>query len=513
MNFRKILMIAAFTIVIGMSSTLVLAYYNGSKVVSEPRVQWVSHTEYWSSDGAGITDKASTIVRLTDYRGNPYNVNSCDTSIFYPNKTVYVNNESMTRSSIQGNWYHSAPVPSQEGTYEQEVICYYGTNGLIKTSESFHVNPALNFLKDIDADTLAVGTNLTNVNLDLIAEIAGATASINSNVNMTETSLDALIDSVNSSLSAHLIDVQADLGSNLNDVNVTILAKIAGTNQTISTQLSTTETNLNTLINQVKNDLSTQLTNANVDIDARLSNVNSTVLAKVDDAVVTLTAEIDSTETSLTNLVNTVSSTLSNQLAQHDLDSSTQLTNVEASLIADVGDAEGAILSQINSVNASVSELVDLLNDQTYNYMTSRFDIVDTSLGNIYTDTQWLTSNAMNQDNAAAIDQRFEAVDGNISLIEGFCGNAATNSSELCQEIDEIKVVLDLTRAEQTQYYTTLDQTTTNIWDLLSGDVNTNINTILTDVGVIRLQTTEINETLSDIREEQLSEVNAIIIS
>jgi len=68
------------------------AYFTGKKITDDVSMQWVSHTEYWNNDSA------STIVRLADYRGNAYNVDSCKVTILYPDKTIFVNNLDMLQS-------------------------------------------------------------------------------------------------------------------------------------------------------------------------------------------------------------------------------------------------------------------------------------------------------------------------------------------------------------------------------------------------------------------------------
>jgi len=92
-------------------------------------------------------------------------------------------------------------------------------------------------------------------------------------------------------------------------------------------------------------------------------------------------------------------------------------------------------------------------------------------------------------------------------FVEQFCLNTQTNSSGLCSEVYEVGRVLDATRAEQTSYFDTLNETTTNTWELLSGDVTTTINSILDTVTTIKGQTTQINSTVEAIREDQTTEV------
>jgi hypothetical protein len=383
-----------FVVVFG---AVVAAYSNGSEVVSTPTVKWVSHTEYWSSSGVGADEKASTIVRLTDYRGNAYNVDGCTATLLYPNKTAYITDQPMVESTISGNWYRNDTIPDVEGTYEQEVTCTYNGNNEIKTSQSFHVNPALNFIKQVDTDVLANGAAISNVNLTLKAKIADANASITATVNAAELSINNLLNTMNATVFAELDAVNATVNTHLTDVNLSLDGRIGVAQTAIQTQLTESNTTLSALINAVYNDL----------------------------------------------------------------------------------------------------------ND----YLVLYLPAINTTTTNIFTDSQWLVNNAMNQDNAADITNRFDRVDQNISVIEDFCTTTQTNTSALCQEVYGVREVLDLTRAEQTSYFTTLNETTTNTWDLLSGDVTTNINTLLSDVGIIKGQTTQINDTVVAIRADQTGEI------
>jgi len=85
------------TIVIVVIAFFAFAYTDGKQTVNEPVVIWVSHTEYWRDDSA------STIVRLADFRGDPYTVDSCNVTILKPDKSTFVDNQPLVLSNIPGN--------------------------------------------------------------------------------------------------------------------------------------------------------------------------------------------------------------------------------------------------------------------------------------------------------------------------------------------------------------------------------------------------------------------------
>ena len=303
MNGRILLTITVVGILI--STLIAFAYSNGSKVINEPKINFVSGTEYWSSSGVGITEKASTIVSIVNYKGEPFPMQSCSATVFYPNKTAYISNNQMSQSSVPGNWYLDMPVPSVEGNYEQHVTCFY-TGGNISTSKSFHVNPALNYLKRLGLDLLEVGTNLTNVNFTIHTKVDQTKTDLNTRINTAETNLDNLIDSVYGNLSEQLHKANATLISKITDVNVSIFGKIENSTSIITARITVAETNLNNLINEVNTNLTDKLNAVNADLDATLRNVNMTLYTEIGSTRNSIQTQLTNVNTSLTNLVNTV---------------------------------------------------------------------------------------------------------------------------------------------------------------------------------------------------------------
>jgi len=388
-------------LIIGTIILLVAAlavYSSGFKVVSKPKVQWVSHTEYWEDD------YASTIVRISDYKGTPFNIDSCRVNILNPDKTLLIGDAPMTQSGITGNWYRTdSLVGNPPGTYEQEVICVYNGNQEIRTAQSFHLNPALNYLKTMNANIIATGASLTGLNVDIQGRIANST-------------------------------------------------------QIITAQVIASETDLNTVINNVK------------------------------------TALMD-------------------EMVAHNASTGAQLTDIELSLSAQIGATGNAITTQLNDVNATVVSLLNTVRSDIVNLMTPYLQSINQTSAQVYADTQWLVLNAMNQADKAEIDVRFTNIDNNLAVIQQFCGNTQTQTSDLCQEIDGLIITVDTLRSEQTTYFNTVDATTTSTWDLLSGSIVENINLMLADLNILKGTTADINATVKAIREDQISQVQVVVIS
>jgi len=156
--------------VLGISSFSVMAMY-GEKLVNDVFLVWVSHTEYWANGG----ELAQAIVRIADYKGSPITANACNVTIYYPDKSAFLVDQAMAMSSIAGNWYYNYSLTGEPmGVYEEFVNCSYGSpDKFISTSESFHVNPALNLtyamnqtLGDLVIDVNDIKVNVTAIRND-----------------------------------------------------------------------------------------------------------------------------------------------------------------------------------------------------------------------------------------------------------------------------------------------------------------------------------------------------------
>lgn len=395
---KKMVIKVVFVFAILLLSTFTFAYTNGKKTVEEPVVSWVSHTEYWRDDFA------STIIRLADYRGNPYTVDECRVTILKPDKTPFIQDQPMSESGIPGNWYRTDSLENAPlGTYEQEVTCTKGTQE-IKTSQSFHLNPAL--------EQVSVLTEKTD-NLDL----------------------------------------------ELSDVNISLSGRVNETGEEINTNITNMNTNLNNLVNDLNLNMEDEFANTNANMNSLISNLDLSLQAKVDATGNTINTNINDAESNLTNLINQ------------------------------------AVVVDLN--NKLDTMLADLTNQLT----------------NLQSDANWVVTHAMNDTDMIEIENRFSNIDSNLQAIENFCSTDDTNNSALCQEIYNIKEAINIMYNEQEAKLNEIDTTTTNTWDLLSGDIATNIDTLLADVGIIKSQTTDINQTTHQILDDMESEVNARIIS
>ena len=62
----------------------------------------------------------------------------CLASVWFPDKTLFVTNQTMALSDSNGNAYIDFTVPDIDGVYEYQAVCQIGNRTLI-ASHSFHV--------------------------------------------------------------------------------------------------------------------------------------------------------------------------------------------------------------------------------------------------------------------------------------------------------------------------------------------------------------------------------------
>lgn len=633
-NLKKYLKIGILSLILLTIIFFSTAYINGKNVTEEGiSLQWVSHTEYWKDD------HASTIVRLSDYKGNPIEVDECNVTILYPDKSVFVNNQPLSKSEIIGNWYRSdylGEIPV--GTYEQEVFCKKG-NKIVTSSQSFHLNPALEQINTLTKKSDNLDLKLSDVNVVVTGKIAETGENITTNITELSTSLNTLLDDINTDLSTqitqgihvlqtdfsdvnvyvtgvvkttgqeiqtNLSNVNENLGNilsnvnssileqlevdynalqaNLNDVSLDISATLTQTGETINTNITTSNTSLTNLLTTINQNLLEKLGEDFNQTQTNLSNISFNLSAKLDETQEEIKTEIQASTSSLTNLLNTINTNVLGKMDSKFQEISEQLTDVSLELsgvISETGetittsisasnisltnlinsvnvDLTSEITQQFNNTNALIAtkfsdsqefiktkvedlnfslvgkinltgqeiktqitsmndSLVDLINDAIVGDISEQLNDVLSEITSqiieVKQDTNWLVSNAINQTDMQEIRNKFAVLNNNMNNLENFCSTADTNNSELCKEIYNIKQSINVMNQTQEQKLNEIHTVNINTWNLLSGDIATKIDSLLTDIGIIKAQTTDINSTVHQILDNQESEINIRIIS
>jgi methyl-accepting chemotaxis protein len=121
------------------------SYEYGDNVAEKDYIVMVSHSEYWSGEEGQI------IGKLYDFQGDPVIVDNCTIDIYYPDKSLFIN-DGITDDSLQsttGTHWYNFTTPSIEGVYEYSIQCSYQPNKVRSVSNSFHLSPALNLVGEL----------------------------------------------------------------------------------------------------------------------------------------------------------------------------------------------------------------------------------------------------------------------------------------------------------------------------------------------------------------------------
>jgi len=115
MKKKSLFVLAVLTAIaiVGVSA----AYIHYQQSIS-PMISFVSSTEY------AYGEPGQVIVKVHNVYGNPIDANECNVSIYYPDKTLFINNRPMTQGGAPGSWYYQFNTSFDKiGVYEAYVVC------------------------------------------------------------------------------------------------------------------------------------------------------------------------------------------------------------------------------------------------------------------------------------------------------------------------------------------------------------------------------------------------------
>lgn len=116
----------------------------------------VSETEYQESEEGEVS------IQVEDSDGNPITGGSANLTIYYPNKTMFLNNQSMTELGL-GIYYYNFTVPSVTGVYITYVNFTSGSNS-DWDSKTFHVAPWTQNITSIASLTSEINETVYYIN-------------------------------------------------------------------------------------------------------------------------------------------------------------------------------------------------------------------------------------------------------------------------------------------------------------------------------------------------------------
>ena len=174
----------------------------------------ISHTEYYANESGQV------IVRISDYLGNPLNA-TCNATIIYPDKSVWLLDQAMSSSSIAGNYYLTVTIPNVLGVYEYSFDCdvnLYGKPYSLKKSSSFFVSIAYQKFQEILDKLDALNSTFYNQTgamnstiMNKLYKIQDEITSVNDTVKATNSSITDLIYNLNSTMNTRFDNLEADI--------------------------------------------------------------------------------------------------------------------------------------------------------------------------------------------------------------------------------------------------------------------------------------------------------------
>lgn len=311
---RQFIWIAVIAIMMAVGGAL---YASGNSTMLETSMTMVSHSEYWSGETGQI------VAKLYNYKGEPV-LADCNATIYTPAKSVFFGPQATddTLEASDGTHYVNFTTPAEEGVYEYMVECGYTINNKYftrKISNSFHLNPALNAIRTVNATLGGVAITLDNVSLTVQQILAGQSSN-NAILSQINTTTYQVLQNV-SGIDANVRDIRDNQFTDsdaFNNFTVTNL-KIDQIQANITSALqycSNPETNSSELCRLVwENNQKILETQAAVDYitNTQLAAINQTTSSIYDYLTTTLAANVntillnqENTQTSIAQVNGTV---------------------------------------------------------------------------------------------------------------------------------------------------------------------------------------------------------------
>lgn len=264
----------------------------GQQLSEQVSMVMVSHSEYRS------LERGQIIGKLYDYRGSPI-LATCNVTIYNPDKTIFLSplTTDDTLEALDGTHYINFTTPANEGIYEYMINCGFTLNNQFRTrkiSNSFHLNPALNTITNINSSLINITSNLTFTINNIFDNLFSDTDAFNNFTN------------IQSNFST--------INTNLNYVsqNLSAIMQYCSNQATNSSELCRLVWDNNQRIIAINNTLN------NV-VVAQLNVINQTTQNTYDFLIVNVTNNFNSIFTSLFNIqtgINQINTT-SNQILQN----------------------------------------------------------------------------------------------------------------------------------------------------------------------------------------------------
>lgn len=325
----------------------------------EDQIFMLSHSEYWTGEEGQI------LARLLDYQGTPITDANCTVDVLYPDRSYFLQ-DAQAIYNVESYSYNFT-TPAIEGVYEYKVNCVYQNGAKERsTMNSFHVSPALNFLRlshDNLSNQIANLTDLENAHFEEIT------------LNLTDIRQDTQYIRSNMATSSEVQTIRNEVVDKLDSI-----ANFCGDNYTSASLLCQW---VNETMNRVE-DIEEDIIQINESIEVVINNTE-TIIDNT-ELIINQTQQIINFSEGIVEQINiTVGDLIDESLEdirtnisdmQNDLEIIKNNTNVTITLLEE----------QLQTMLQNFSDLrndISAIQNDTFNNFTSRFDNLDTQIGEI----------------------------------------------------------------------------------------------------------------------------------
>jgi hypothetical protein len=352
-------------------------------------IRFVGGTEY-STGESGLT----SIQFLKG--GNPVNAGVCNVTIYYPNGTMFINNQAMTYlSGSNGIYSRTFTVPNTIGIYREQFLCSHGGFDY-HASGSFHNSDWANNITNAYQLLLYMNSTeslhfnslynlIVSVNSSINQQINAINATINSNIFLINGTINSNIFAINQSIFNQLYSMTGKL-QEIQDNITNVYNLIGASNATIMQKLFKIQEEITSVNDTVKS--------INQSIETHLNNIDSMLISIQNDLseINATTQEINVTVNGIVGILGNISTDISGLNSSLIAHIDTSLSNLEfnlTNLIISVNNTVLAsnitIMSQLYAMQAEIASLNQtiingLLNisNVTVNITTSQQEVINT---------------------------------------------------------------------------------------------------------------------------------------
>ncbi len=185
---------------------------------NEAYLDVVSKTEYYANETGQV------IVRLSDWKGSPLSA-TCNATIIFPNKTFWMIDQSLSASSILGNYYMVVTIPDILGVYEYSFDCVVSLHGApyrLKKSSSFHVSIAYQKFEQILSEIQDLKNLIYNQTGVLNSTIMNKLYKIQEEIASVNNTVIAVNESIQTSLDNKFYTLQFDIQQKYDNIMTAI---------------------------------------------------------------------------------------------------------------------------------------------------------------------------------------------------------------------------------------------------------------------------------------------------